>query len=120
MKVQLPGGASALDLSSALIKVGRLGHHASLNKFIAASHLLPETAESSIALRVRHLEKSLNEEHDPAPVRNDRGRKSWWPLFFLMMLMLSYAICINAVLPRMHEALDCWCANLIRAWSSSL
>lgn len=101
----IAGGASALDLSSALVKVGRLGTPAPISNAIAASHLLPETAESCIAMRVMHLEKLLDDEQRPAQARNDRSR-TYWPFFSLALLIVGYAICLNAVLPWMHEALE--------------
>ncbi|HEY6250591.1 MAG TPA: M56 family metallopeptidase, partial [Candidatus Angelobacter sp.] len=101
----LARGASALDLSAALIKVGQLGRQAPLNSAIAASHLLPETAESCIAVRVMHLERLLKGEGDPTRVRNSHHNRNW-PILSLALLVISYAVCVNAILPWMHEALE--------------
>lgn len=101
----LAGGASALDLSSALVKVGRLCRHIPVNHAIAASHLLPDSAESCIALRVMHLEKLLQDDLAPTRFHNLRSRTNYWAIVSLT-LVLSYAICVNAVLPWMHEFLE--------------
>ncbi|HEY6351562.1 MAG TPA: M56 family metallopeptidase [Candidatus Angelobacter sp.] len=101
----IAGGASALDLSSALVKVGRLGTPAPISSAIAGSHLLPETAESCIAMRVMHLEKLLDDRQRPSRPHNDQGR-TYWPVFSLALFIVGYAICLNAVLPWMHEALE--------------
>lgn len=101
----LASGASALDLSCALVKVGRLSRHVRVSDAVAASHLLPEAAESCIAARVMHLKKRM--ESGPFPrMQNASGRKSYWPVFSLALLVLGYAICVNAVLPWMHEVLE--------------
>src|SRR5437016_9182377 len=55
----LARGASVLDLSSALVKVGRLGHGISVHDGILASHLLPISQGSSMEVRVTHLQKLL-------------------------------------------------------------
>lgn len=101
----LASGATALDLSSALVKVGQLSRLAPVSNTIAASYLLPETAESCIAVRVMHLEKLLSGERGLARLRHDHGNKTWTVLS-LVLLVVSYGVCVHAVLPRMHEALE--------------
>ena len=101
----LAAGASALDLSSALVKVGRLGWQMPMSNAIATSHLLPDTAESSIAMRVMHLEKLLSGERSLACSRNQHG-KTYWPTASLVLLVAGYAICLHVVLPWMHNALE--------------
>lgn len=100
----LASGASALDLSSALVKVGRLGQHVRTGE-IAASHLLPETTESCIAMRVLHLQRLLQSERQPVRHFDDR-RTIHWHIATLALLVISYAVCVNAVLPWVHEALE--------------
>jgi Zn-dependent protease with chaperone function len=99
----LAGGASALELSSALIKVGRLSRNIPVGDLIAASHLLPLNTQSCIEMRVDHLRKLLESEGDMPP--NQRGRRNYWPVLGLSLL-LGYAICVNAVLPCIHEVLE--------------
>jgi hypothetical protein len=99
----LAGGASALDLSSALVKVGGLSRNIPVGSLIAASHLLPLNTQSCIEMRVDHLRKLLeNEGHMPP---NQHGSRNYWPVLGLSVL-LGYAICVNAVLPCIHEVLE--------------
>ena len=101
----LARGASALDLSSALVKVGRLSRQLPIAEMIAASYLLPFMTQSSIQRRVIHLEKLLgNEVTVPSPAVVDDGR--YWRVFGLFLLLVSYAVCLHAVLPWMHEVLE--------------
>ena len=50
-EIALAGGASAIDLSAALVKAGRLGAYPALCE-AAISHLLPDVTQSSFELRV--------------------------------------------------------------------
>src|SRR5215510_163192 len=102
----LASGASALDLSSALVKVGRLSRHLPANQMIAASHLLPVAAESSIEMRITHLGKLLGcADQERRPGAN-LGGKRYRMLASLLLLVLAYAVCLHAVLPWMHETLE--------------
>jgi hypothetical protein len=98
----LARGASVLDLSSALIKVGRLGHGRPMRDAIVASHLLPVTTGSSMEMRVTHLQKLLEGHCQP---QRDTGHK-YYRILPVLLLFLSYATCVNAVLPWIHEALE--------------
>ena len=102
----LAKGASALDLSSALVKVGRLSRQLPMNKMIAASHLLPIAAESSIAMRITHLEKLLGNEELAGRRSSNPTPKRFRMLGPLLLLLLAYGICLHAVLPWMHETLE--------------
>lgn len=97
-------GASALDLSSALVKVGGLSRHVSSGRMLAASHLLPVAAQSCIAMRVNHLRELL--DHEPPSRTNTALSKERWQRFALLLLILGYAATVNAVLPWMHEVLE--------------
>lgn len=99
----LASGASSLELSSALVKVGRMSRQVSVNSLVAASHLLPATAESSLAMRVTHLQNLL--ETDAQPVLRRSTGAAFWIVSFAA-LALSYLVCMNAILPWMHEALE--------------
>lgn len=99
----LAQGASSLELSSALVKVGRMSRQVSVNSLVAASHLLPATAESSLAIRVTHLQNLL--ESDARPVSRRSTGAAFWMVSFAAFA-LSYLVCMNAILPWMHEALE--------------
>jgi Zn-dependent protease with chaperone function len=99
----LAAGASSLDLSSALVKVGRLSRQVSTNNMIAASHLLPIAAESCIEMRVTRLQKLLENDEQPN-VSPSHGKLFW--IFSFTLAAVAYVICMNAVLPWMHEALE--------------
>ncbi|HEV2990254.1 MAG TPA: M56 family metallopeptidase [Candidatus Angelobacter sp.] len=97
----LAGGASVLDLSSALIKVGRLGRSVSQQDAIVACHLLPEAA-GSMEMRVTHLQKLL--EGNCQPPRASEHK--YVGLYSFLLLLIAYAACVNAILPWIHEALE--------------
>jgi hypothetical protein len=101
----LARGASVLDLSSALIKVGRLGHGRPMRDTIVASHLLPVTTGSSMEMRVTHLQKLLEGHCQPQRDLGGPGHK-YYRILPVLLLFLSYATCVNAVLPWIHEALE--------------
>ena len=102
----LASGASALDLSSALVKVGRLIRQAPMAEAIAASHLLPDAAESSMAMRITHLEKLLGSEGAKhAPNTSSMARRCGTAIS-LLLLLAGYAICLNTVLPWIHDTLE--------------
>ena len=98
----LARGASVLDLSSALIKVGRLGKGVSRHDAIVASHLLPASPGSSMEVRVTHLQKLLEGHCQP---HTTAGHK-YYGILSALVLLLSYVTCVNAALPWIHEALE--------------
>lgn len=102
----LAGGASALDLSSALVKLGRMSRKLPKTQMIAASHLLPVAAESSIALRIGHLEKLLGSEDRQRPTYSNRFLKRYRLPVSVLLLAIAYGICLNTALPWMHETLE--------------
>lgn len=100
----LTAGASALDLSSALVKVGRLSRPALLVGPLAASHLLP--CGSSLEARVMHLQELLEEGGGNLATPARRGRLSSQILLFATLAILGYAIAVPVVLPAIHEILE--------------
>lgn len=99
----LMGGASALDLSSALVKVARLSRSVPGKTLLAASHLIPSGVQSSVEMRVNHLRKLLESEE----ITLGTGHKeTYWPAYGFLALIVSYAVCVNMVLPWMHEVLE--------------
>ncbi len=100
----MASGISVLDLSSALIKVAALSTHAVVAKTVAASHLVPIESGYCLRARVDRLQEIL-EGDAPArciPRRNRIGKI----VIPLAITVITYAACISAVLPWVHEALE--------------
>jgi Zn-dependent protease with chaperone function len=97
----LADGASVLDLSSALIKVGRLNRPFAGREPVA-SHLVPTACGSALESRVTCLSEML-EGAEAAPVR---GVKRSHLVLPLILILAAYIACINTVLPSVHEALE--------------
>jgi Zn-dependent protease with chaperone function len=95
-------GASSLELSSALVKVGRLSRQTGISSMVAASHLLPVAAESCIQMRVAHLQKLL--ETDQPIVSHQHANRFW--ILSVLALGIAYMISVNAILPWVHDALE--------------
>lgn len=99
----LAQGASALELSSALIKVGRLSMGNTLPSTLTASHLVPCGCSSATLTRAAHLRDLLENGTVITPVENSGGRK----LAAIMLLMVAiYIGCFITLLPAVHEALE--------------
>jgi Zn-dependent protease with chaperone function len=99
----LAGGASALDLSAALVKVAGVSGQVLASDRLAASHLLPSTAQSCMAMRVNHLRQLLEAEE---PTLQKRPKRGYWSAYSFLALVLGYTICVNATLPWIHEMLE--------------
>jgi BlaR1 peptidase M56 len=97
-------GASALELSSALVKVGRLsanGHRAPL---LAASHLVDGCGSATLA-RATRLHAFL--EHGTAPEHSARSAHERYRWHICVgALLLIYLSLLATMLPKMHEALE--------------
>jgi Zn-dependent protease with chaperone function len=94
-------GASALELSSALVKVGRLSTRLKPTPRMAASHLVPDGCSASTSIRAAHLSELLNGE-----VTSD-GRPSRLALVSMgLVLVTMYCVFLSALLPTVHEALE--------------
>ena len=100
----LVGGATALDLSSALVKVAALSRRIPAFDMIAASHFLPPVAPSCLATRVNHLSKLL--ESEGHPVRTGTKNRKHWIGLSLLVFVIAYAACVSAILPWVHEVLE--------------
>ena len=96
----LQDGASALELSSALIKVGRLKRPPAGREPLA-SHLAPTACSRSLESRVVRLREIL-EGAETAPARARNGSY----LLPMVITLAAYLACIHAVLPAVHEALE--------------
>lgn len=105
----LASGVSALDLSAALVKVGGLSRPAAVDNLVAACHLLPgdrsSLGQSCLEMRVQHL-RELLEREDVKPGANRIKRRRLWPMLSFLLLFACYALCVNSMLPRMHEMLE--------------
>lgn len=99
----LASGVSVLDLSSALIKVAALNRHALVGETVAASHLVPVGHLSSLQARVKHLREILESDDPLRRTPQNRGGRIVIPL---ALAAITYATCVSAVLPWVHEALE--------------
>jgi hypothetical protein len=98
------GGASALDLSSALVKMGRISRQPISGGEVLASQFLPYAVASSLPMRIARLERWL-EEGPPAKDGNTQAiRVAAW--IFLLAGSLAYFATISSLLPWIHEALE--------------
>jgi len=97
----LAEGAPVLELSAALVKVGRLSLPCSTRPAVA-SHLVPPACASSLEMRVARL-SALLEGREAAPVQ--KAGKSKFTIAILCALA-AYAACINMFLPGVHEVLE--------------
>jgi beta-lactamase regulating signal transducer with metallopeptidase domain len=99
----LASGISVLDLSAALIKVAALSNHAVVGETVAASHLVPAGPGSSLQARVEHLREILESDDAVRRAPQNRGSRIVIPL---ALAAITYAACVSAVLPWVHEALE--------------
>ncbi|HZI58795.1 MAG TPA: M56 family metallopeptidase [Verrucomicrobiae bacterium] len=97
----LAEGASLLDLSSALIKVGRLNRSLPARRALA-SHLVPAACGSALESRVTRLSELL-EGKSTAPVPGTKRGNLALPV---VIALATYVACIHALLPAVHEALE--------------
>ena len=95
-------GASPLDLSSALVKVGRLSFERR-SPLLAASHLV-EGCSSATSARVGHLRNLL--EHGVSPKQKDTLRHRHYRLAGAALALLVYLFALGTILPQVHEALE--------------
>lgn len=103
----LARGASALELSSALIKVGRLslGNNTGndIPGGVAASHLIPCGCSSATLTRAAHLRDLLETETLVTYARSSSRRKV---VTALALILAAYIACLVTLLPAVHEALE--------------
>ncbi|HZS28618.1 MAG TPA: M56 family metallopeptidase [Candidatus Angelobacter sp.] len=98
----LTRGASVLDLSSALIKVGRLNRISAATNAVA-SHLVPQTCNSSLEQRVMRLSALLQSSGQTTIHSQVRPGKL---MLTILLGSAAYIACIHALLPAVHEALE--------------
>jgi Zn-dependent protease with chaperone function len=99
----MTSGTAALELSSALVKVGRLsaGRRPAL---LTASHLVDGCAESTMArvARLRDLLERENEQQQASTATHHHFATTLW----LGSLLVMYLLLLGTVLPQIHEALE--------------
>jgi hypothetical protein len=96
-------GVSPLELSSALVKVGRLSEGMPAPLKLAASHLVPCGCGSATGMRAAHLQKLL--ENGPSPATAD-ATGSMGTTLAVVSFVLVYFASVATLLPGVHEALE--------------
>jgi hypothetical protein len=99
----LAQGASALELSSALIKVGRLSLGRTVPGTLAASHLVPCGCNSATLTRAAHLRDLLEKGTAALPLENS-GRRTI--VTALLLAGVIYIGCLVTLLPAVHQTLE--------------
>lgn len=95
-------GASPLELSSALVKVGRLSIQ-QRSSLLAASHLV-DGCSSATHLRAGHLRDLLEQGASPEKVNPaSQWLRGWMACAALVLL---YLLALWTLLPEVHEALE--------------
>jgi len=97
-------GASALDLSAALVKMGRISRQPISGREVLASQFLPYAVASSLPVRIARLERWLEEGPPAKDGKTPAIRVATW--IFLLAGSLAYATSISTLLPWIHEALE--------------
>lgn len=94
-------GTSALELSSALVKVGRM-RTVPIEVFSVACHLIPpEGASSGLAMRVQHLHDALEMRSHPRA-----HRTNYCGTAALLISTLAYLLVLPAALPLVHRWME--------------
>jgi len=99
----LAQGASALELSSALIKVGRLSMGQTVPANFTASHLVPCGCSSATLTRAAHLRELLEKE---IVITSAHGCGVLKIVTALLVIAVIYAGCLVTLLPEVHEGLE--------------
>ena len=95
-------GVSPLELSSAIVKVGRLKAVPEKAFSAAACHLIPpDGGSSSLAIRIQHLHHAL--EIDSKPREPDTS--SCWAVIFLA-ICTAYLLMLPTALPIVHRCME--------------
>ena len=98
----LRSGTSAIELSSAIVKVGRLKTISVDASAVATCHLIPSGASSSaLALRIQHLHGALEIRSKPAA---PQARLS--SSIALLAVVISYLLLLPTALPLVHRWLE--------------
>ena len=102
----LKSGTSVLELSSAIIKVGRLKAAPMEPLAVAACHLIPPDGSSSaLAMRIRHLHSML-ETHPEEATNESNGSLG----ITLLAAIFGYFLLLPSALPVVHRWME-WLAR---------
>src|SRR5690242_18536019 len=101
----LKNGTSALELSSAIVKVSRLKTVQADMSAVAGCHLIPaEGSSSALAMRIEHLQDALEmNSGGGTPLANH----AW---FFTLLIGVTYLLVLPTALPVVHR----WTEWLVR------
>lgn len=97
-------GTSPLELSSALVKVGRLSIHGPQPGLLTASHLVDGCTSATLA-RAARLREWLERGTAPSETANRESNRHVW-LLCAGTLLLLYLAMLGTVLPQLHEVLE--------------
>jgi len=99
----MTSGSSALELSSALVKVGKLSVQ-QRPALLAASHLVDSCSAATTA-RVARLRDLLEREHERPEALTTSGHHIT-TLVCLGSVLALYLLLLGTILPQIHEALE--------------
>ena len=94
-------GTSPLELSSAIVKVGRLRSTPDPAFSVPGCHLIPRGGSSGLAIRIKHLHDALNADSKPTTERPDFR----WFLLFLLGTS-AYLLVLPTALPLVHRWME--------------
>jgi beta-lactamase regulating signal transducer with metallopeptidase domain len=97
----LAGGISALELGSAIVKIGRLRSISPEAASIAACHLLPASDALTLAGRLGYLRQFLSERSVP-PTRTSTA-PAW---LAAVLFMIGYLAVLPKALPMAHQIIE--------------
>jgi Zn-dependent protease with chaperone function len=100
-KAALAGGISALELGSAIVKIGRLRSISPEAASIAACHLVPIADSSTLAGRLEYLQEFLSEKRVPTPTT---GTAPAW--LAAGLFMIGYLVVLPRALPIVQQIIE--------------
>jgi Zn-dependent protease with chaperone function len=100
-KAALAGGISALELGSAIVKMGRLKSVSAEAASIAASHLVPISDPSALTGRIEQLQQLLS---GASALPASRGTSPAW--LAAGLLIIGYLIVLPTALPIAHQIIE--------------
>jgi Zn-dependent protease with chaperone function len=100
-KAALAGGISALELGSAIVKIGRLRSISAEAASIAASHLVPVADAPTLTGRLEHLRQVLSGKSVPPTAT---GTAPAW--LAAGLLIIGYFVLLPTALPIAHQIIE--------------
>jgi len=92
-------GVSALDLGSAIVKVGRL--HRPDASLALGCHLVPACEASALEARIRNIQDLLAD-----PSRQRQAKLGFLPLWGSTFLLIAYLVVLPKALPVLHRLIE--------------